>query len=241
MVMPAPIAASSTDRNRTFRPDIEGLRAIAVMLVLLDHAGLSQFSGGYVGVDVFFVLSGFLITGLLLKEARETGGISIQRFYARRARRLLPAATLVLIVTVVLSYEVFGQLRANRVAEDARWAALFASNFRSIQQGTDYLGAQQEPSPLQHFWSLAVEEQFYFVWPLLILLLASVAKGISVRLKLGVALSLMIVASVAYSVRLTAVDHTTAYFSPLPRASELAARCWRSSRPGFSEFRAGPA
>jgi peptidoglycan/LPS O-acetylase OafA/YrhL len=223
MVMPAPFAASSTDRNRTFRPDIEGLRAIAVMLVLLDHAGLSRFSGGYVGVDVFFVLSGFLITGLLLKEARETGGISIQRFYARRARRLLPAATLVLIVTVVLSYEVFGQLRANRVAEDARWAALFASNFRSIQQGTDYLGAQQEPSPLQHFWSLAVEEQFYFVWPLLILLLASVAKGISVRLKLGVALSLMIVASVAYSVRLTAVDHTTAYFSPLPRASELAA------------------
>ncbi len=82
-----------------------------------------------------------------------------------------------LIVTVLLGYQVFGQLRANRVAEDARWAALFASNFRSIQQGTDYLGAQQEPSPLQHFWSLAVEEQFYFVWPLLILLLASVGEG----------------------------------------------------------------
>ncbi len=96
----APVAASSTDRNRTFRPDIEGLRAIAVLLVLLDHAGLAQVSGGYVGVDVFFVLSGFLITGLLLKEVRETDGISIQRFYARRARRLLPAATLVLIVTV---------------------------------------------------------------------------------------------------------------------------------------------
>jgi peptidoglycan/LPS O-acetylase OafA/YrhL len=213
----------SSDRTRTFRPDIEGLRAIAVLLVLLDHAGLSQVSGGYVGVDVFFVLSGFLITGLLLKEVRETGGISIQRFYARRARRLLPAATFVLIVTVVLSYEVFGQLRANRVAEDARWAALFASNFRFIQQGTDYLGAQQDPSPLQHFWSLAVEEQFYFVWPLLILLLASVAKGISIRLKLGVALSLIIATSFSYSVQLTAVDRTTAYFSPLPRASELAA------------------
>ena len=109
------------------------------------------------------------------------------------------------------------------MAEDARWTALFASNFRSIQQGTDYLGAQQEPSPLQHFWSLAVEEQFYLVWPLLILLLASVAKGISVRLKLGVALTLIIAASFAYSVQLTAVDRTTAYFSPLPRASELAA------------------
>jgi peptidoglycan/LPS O-acetylase OafA/YrhL len=215
--------AAPPDRNRTFRPDIEGLRAIAVLLVLLDHAGLAQVSGGYVGVDVFFVLSGFLITGLLLKEVRETGGISIGHFYARRARRLLPAATLVLIVTVLLSYEVFGQLRANRVAEDARWTALFASNFRSIQQGTDYLGAQQEPSPLQHYWSLAVEEQFYLVWPLLILLLATVAKGIPVRLKLGVALTLIIGASFAYSVHLTAVDRTTAYFSPLPRASELAA------------------
>ncbi len=223
MVIPARVAGASADRNRTFRPDIEGLRAIAVLLVLLDHAGLAQVSGGYVGVDVFFVLSGFLITGLLLKEAQETGGISIGRFYARRARRLLPAATLVLIVTVLLSYQVFGQLRANHVAEDARWAALFSSNFRSIQQGTDYLGAQQEPSPLQHFWSLAVEEQFYFVWPLLILLLATVAKGISMRLKLGVALTLMIVASFAYSVHLTSVDRTTAYFSPLPRASELAA------------------
>lgn len=223
MAIPAFRAATSPDRNRTFRPDIEGLRAIAVLLVLLDHAGLSQVSGGYIGVDVFFVLSGFLITGLLLKETQETGRISIGRFYARRARRLLPASTLVLIVTVILSYEVFGQLRANRVAEDARWAALFASNFRSIQLGTDYLGAQQEPSPLQHFWSLAVEEQFYFVWPLLILLLATVAKGISMRLKLGVALGLMIAASLAYSIHLTTVDHTTAYFSPLPRASELAA------------------
>ncbi len=223
MVTPASFAAASPDRNRVYRPDIEGLRAIAVILVLLDHAGLAQVSGGYVGVDVFFVLSGFLITGLLLKEARETGSISIGSFYARRARRLLPAATLVLIVTVLLSYEVFGQLRANRVAEDARWAALFASNLRSIQQGTDYLGAQQEPSPLQHFWSLAVEEQFYFVWPLLILLLVSVGKGIPIRLKLGVTLSLMIAASFAYSVHLTSVDRTTAYFSPLPRASELAA------------------
>ncbi|MCO5223642.1 MAG: acyltransferase, partial [Thermomicrobiales bacterium] len=221
--LPASFATPLPDRNRTFRPDIEGLRAIAVILVLLDHAGLARFSGGYVGVDVFFVLSGFLITGLLMTEAGETGTISIGRFYARRARRLLPAATLVLIVTVLLSYQVFGQLRANRVAEDARWAALFASNFRFIQQGTDYLGSQQEPSPLQHFWSLAVEEQFYVVWPLLILLLASIAKGISMRLKLGVALTLMIATSFAYSVHLTAVDRTTAYFSPLPRASELAA------------------
>jgi peptidoglycan/LPS O-acetylase OafA/YrhL len=169
------------------------------------------------------VFSGFLITGLLLKEVRGTGGISIGRFYARRARRLLPAATLVLVVTVLLGYQVFGQLRANRIAEDAQWSALFGSNFRVIRQGTDYLRAQQEPSPLRHFWSLAVEEQFYFAWPLLILLLASVAKGVSIRLKLGIALTVMIAASFAYSVHLTSADRTTAYFSPLPRASELAA------------------
>jgi peptidoglycan/LPS O-acetylase OafA/YrhL len=219
--------ASSTparpDRNRTFRPDIEGLRAIAVVMVLLDHAGLALLSGGYVGVDVFFVLSGFLITGLLLKEVGETGGISLGHFYARRARRLLPAATLVLLATVVGAYQVFGEMRANSVAEDARWSALFGANFRFIEQGTDYLGAQQEPSPLQHFWSLAVEEQFYFVWPLLIMLLAAVARGVSMRLKLGIALVAMIAASFAYSVYLTEIDRTTAYFSPLPRASELAA------------------
>ncbi len=221
--VPAASAAPAPDRNRVFRPDIEGLRAIAVILVLLDHAGLALVSGGYVGVDVFFVLSGFLITGLLLKEVNQTGGVSLGKFYARRARRLLPASTLVLIVTVLLGYQVFGQLRANRVAEDAQWSAVFLSNFRFIQQGTDYLGAQQEPSPLQHFWSLAVEEQFYLVWPLLIMALAMVARGVSMRLKLGVALTAMIAASFAYSVHLTTVDRTTAYFSPLPRASELAA------------------
>ena len=108
---------SSPPPERTFRPDIEGLRAIAVLLVVLDHAGLAAFSGGYVGVDVFFVLSGFLITGILLKEHERTGAISLPRFYARRARRLLPAGSLVLVVTVLASYVALGDSRANRVAD----------------------------------------------------------------------------------------------------------------------------
>ena len=105
----------NTGAERTFRPDIEGLRAVAVLLVLLDHAGLAFLSGGYIGVDVFFVLSGFLITGILLKEQERSGRISLPRFYARRARRLLPAGSLVLVVTVLASYLYLGESRANRV------------------------------------------------------------------------------------------------------------------------------
>lgn len=210
-------------QDRSFRPDVEGLRAIAVLLVLLDHAGLAAISGGYVGVDVFFVLSGFLITGLLLKEHERDGGVSLTRFYARRARRLLPAGSLVLVATVIGSYLYLGESRANRVAEDARWATLFASNFRFLQQGTNYLDAQLPPSPLQHFWSLAVEEQFYAVWPALIILLAAFGKSVPLRLKLGVALSGVITASLLWSIHQTTTDGTAAYFSPFPRACELGA------------------
>jgi peptidoglycan/LPS O-acetylase OafA/YrhL len=209
--------------DRKFRPDVEGLRAIAVVMVLLDHAGLAALSGGYVGVDVFFVLSGFLITGLLLKEQEHNARLSVAHFYARRARRLLPAGSLVLVATVLAAYHYLGTSRANRVAEDARWSALFASNFRFIQQGTNYLDAQLPPSPLQHFWSLAVEEQFYAVWPALIILVAAFAKGVPLRLKLGVVLTAVIGASLLWSMHQTEVNGTAAYFSPLPRACELGA------------------
>lgn len=208
---------------RSFRPDIEGLRAVAVLLVLFDHAGLALFRGGYVGVDVFFVLSGFLITGLLLKEVEQNGRVSLTQFYARRARRLLPASTLVIIVTVIASYIYLGDNRANRVAEDARWSALFASNLRFIEQGTNYLDAQLPPSPLQHFWSLAVEEQFYAVWPALIILVSLVAKRVPFRIRLGIMLSVIIAGSFIWSIHQTETDGTTAYFSPFTRANELAA------------------
>jgi peptidoglycan/LPS O-acetylase OafA/YrhL len=209
--------------ERAFRPDIEGLRAFAVLLVLFNHAGVPFLRGGYIGVDVFFVLSGFLITGLLVRELEQTGSISLLNFYARRARRLLPAGTLVLVATVIASYRYLGASRADRVAEDARWAALFASNIRFIRTGTDYLGSQLPPSPLQHFWSLAVEEQFYAVWPALILLLSLGPKRLPIRFRLGVALLAIIGASLLWSIHQTRVDGTTAYFSPLTRASELGA------------------
>ncbi len=109
--------------ERKFRPDIEGLRAVAVGLVVLGHARVPGFEGGYIGVDVFFVLSGFLITGLLLRERASTGSISMAGFYARRARRILPAASIVLVVTVLASYEWLGFLRGAEIAEDGKWLA----------------------------------------------------------------------------------------------------------------------
>ena len=155
-----------------FRPDLEGLRAIAVTLVLLYHAAVPGFGGGYVGVDVFFVLSGFLITGLLLRELETTGGISLASFYARRLRRLLPAVALLIVVTVVVSVAVLPPLRAGEVAADGVAASLYASNLRFALQATDYLQSELAPSPLLHLWSLGVEEQFYLFWPALVLLVA---------------------------------------------------------------------
>ena len=157
--------------NPGFRQDIQGLRALAVLLVILDHARIGPFHGGFVGVDVFFVISGFLITGLLVSEAERTGRASLLGFYARRARRILPAATLVIVATVVASTYFLSAVEANGVIEDAVWATFFAANFKFARDGTDYFQNDTPPSPLQHYWSLSVEEQFYLVWPLLVLLL----------------------------------------------------------------------
>ena len=148
-----------------FRPDIEGMRAVAVGLVLLYHGFHAPFTGGFVGVDVFFVISGFLITNLLLHEKARNGRISISRFYARRVRRILPAATLVVLATVFVTYYRLGFIAGNQIADDAKWTAVFTANIHFGLLGTDYLGSKLPPSPLQHMWSLGVEEQFYLVWP----------------------------------------------------------------------------
>src|SRR5919197_5057379 len=151
------------------RDDIQGLRAVAVLLVVLDHAGVPFLRGGYVGVDVFFVLSGFLITGLLLSEAARRGSVSIGGFYARRARRIIPAAALTLLVTDVAAHHLLNFVRARQVISDSVWAAAFGANVH-FAQGTDYFARGQPPSPLLHFWTLSVEEQFYLVWPALLAL-----------------------------------------------------------------------
>ena len=211
----APPAAASNG----FRPDLEGLRAVAVVLVLLYHAAVPGFGGGYVGVDVFFVLSGFLITGLLVREARATGTISLPAFYARRARRLLPASALVLLVTVAASALVLPPLRVPDVAGDAAAAALYVSNIRFAVQATDYLQAELAPSPILHFWSLGVEEQFYLFWPAIVLLVA--ARRPRPELVIGVVAAAISVASFGLALWWTEANAPWAFFSLPTRAWEL--------------------
>src|SRR5438094_247068 len=144
--------------GREFRPDIEGLRAVAVLAVVLFHAGVPGVSGGFVGVDVFFVISGFLITGLLWRDVQSTGTVRLLRFYGARARRLLPAAILVLVVTVLAATWLLPPLTTRSVQGDAVASALYVGNYRLALRGTDYLAADTAPSPFQHYWSLGVEE-----------------------------------------------------------------------------------
>nr|WP_268245150.1 SGNH hydrolase domain-containing protein [Couchioplanes caeruleus] len=153
---------------------MEGMRAIAVTLVVLSHAGMATLAGGYVGVDVFFVISGFLITTLLLKELDRTGTISLSGFYARRAVRLLPASALVLVATLAGAWFWLPSTRFHSISLDGLFATFYGINWRLADEGVDYLNADAAPSPLQHFWSLAVEEQFYLVWPLLMLIYAAI-------------------------------------------------------------------
>ncbi|MEU4688558.1 acyltransferase family protein [Actinoplanes sp. NPDC023714] len=181
-------ATSSKPRSHPgFRPDIEGMRAIAVTLVVLSHAGLAALAGGYVGVDVFFVISGFLITTLLLKELGRTGTVSLTGFYARRAIRLLPASAVVLVATLAGAWFWLPSTRFPTISLDALFATFYGINWRLADEGVQYLNADAAPSPLQHFWSLAVEEQFYLVWPLLILIYA-VLRARSRRAKVRVAI-----------------------------------------------------
>ncbi|MFB7476888.1 acyltransferase family protein [Kitasatospora sp. NPDC056184] len=160
---PAPRAAG-------FRPDIEGLRAVAVLAVLAFHAAVPGLAGGFVGVDVFLVISGYLITGLLLREATTTGRIRLGEFFSRRARRLLPSAAIVLGAVALVGAWLTVPLRRADLEYDVLAAAFSVGNWRFVAQQTDYLAAGRDESPLLHFWSLAVEEQFYLVWgPLLAL------------------------------------------------------------------------
>jgi peptidoglycan/LPS O-acetylase OafA/YrhL len=221
-----------------FRSDVEGFRAVAVSLVLLYHAHFLRLRGGYVGVDVFFVLSGFLITRLLVdaastpKPARQV----LLQFYARRIRRLLPLSSVVLLVTLWSSYHWLGFLRGNSVARDTRWSSAFLANIHFARVGTDYLGSQSLPSPIQHFWSLAVEEQFYFVWPALVLLLVRSVRPASRQRTLRYAFGAIAALSFLWCVYQTRTNGTWAYFSPATRTWELAVgalvavEAWRFAR-----------
>jgi peptidoglycan/LPS O-acetylase OafA/YrhL len=217
------------NRKPRHRDDVQGLRAVAVLLVALGHAGVGFLKGGFVGVDVFFVLSGYVITGLLLAEALRRRFVSLGEFYFRRARRILPAATLTLVVTDFAAYRLLNIVRAKQYLQDSIPSALFAANIHFSAIGTDYFAQGQPPSAFQHFWSLAVEEQFYLVWPALFIL----ALGMSfrrfadrprrIRKRALLVLVLTIAgASLLFSVLDTPGHPAAAYLSTLARAWELA-------------------
>ena len=151
-----------------YRPYLDGLRCIAVYLVVAFHAGLARFSGGFIGVDVFFVLSGFLVTRILLGDLVGAGRVDFRRFYSRRFRRILPAAAVMLLVTAVAYVIVASPLQAFIAVSDLRAAFLYFANWHFIHLATDYFATNVNSSPVLHFWSLAVEEQFYLTWPLLL-------------------------------------------------------------------------
>ena len=214
-----------------FRPDIEGLRAVAVVAVVLFHADVPGVGGGFVGVDVFFVISGFLITGLLWREANTTGTVGLRRFYGARARRLLPASATVGVVTAIASAALLPPLQARTVMGDGIASALYVSNYRFILQGVDYF-ASHTASPFQHYWSLGVEEQFYLVWPALILGTAWLirrarrrnrAQATSSQRPYLVVLALVAAVSFALSLAVTYWAPFVAFFSLPTRAWQLAA------------------
>lgn len=227
------------DRDGRYRPDLEGLRAVAVLLVLLYHARITGFRGGYVGVDVFFVLSGFFITGVIDRELRRTGRFNITTFYARRARRLLPAAAVVLLATLAASILILPSFEIRSVSADIASAGVYASNLRFGVQANDYFNATATPSPVLHFWSLSLEEQFYLFWPAALLAARRLPLGPTDRSRLSAAIVIMGILSLAGGVWLTGVNQPWAFFLLPTRAWELAIGGLIAVR--FHEVRALPA
>ncbi|MFD8786359.1 acyltransferase family protein [Kitasatospora sp. NPDC059599] len=215
----ATVAETGPPRRRAaFRPDIEGLRGIAVLSVLAFHSAVPGLTGGYVGVDVFFVISGFLITGLLTNRP-----LGLWDFAARRARRILPAAATVLVATAVAGGALLDPLRGTDLARDLIAAAGQFANWRFVGRQTDYLAAEQAPSPLQHFWSLGVENQFYLLWGVLLLGLARYLHGR--RRTLAITLTTLGIGGVSLvlCLRWTQTSAPLAYFSTGSRLWEFAA------------------
>ncbi len=215
---------TSSDRISGFRPDIEGLRAVAVIFVLLYHISSDVLPGGFVGVDIFFVISGFLITGLLVRELERDSRISLLNFYARRAKRLLPAAGIILVVAAAISLIFLPVIDRSVFGYDIIFSSVYLANWQFAARNVDYLAEDISPSPVQHFWSLAVEEQYYIVWPILLVLVGWIVRRrkLSIRPVMAACLLTIALPSFAWSVYETANNQSAAFFVTATRMWELA-------------------
>ncbi|MFV0306516.1 MAG: acyltransferase family protein [Desertimonas sp.] len=214
----APAAGAETS-SLGYRPELDGLRGLAVVAVVVYHLDRSWLPGGYLGVDVFFTLSGFLITGILLAD-HEGGRVRLSRFWTRRARRLLPASLLV-VLTVALWLSTQDDLVASTRRGDVLASLFQVQNWRLIATGESYFEGFAAPSPLRHFWSLAIEEQFYLVWPLLCAVLLRWGR----RTLASVAAALGVASVVVMALRFDAADPSRAYYGTDSRIHQLLVGC----------------
>ncbi|MGI9823142.1 acyltransferase family protein [Agromyces sp. Marseille-Q5079] len=216
----------TTQPRNDLRPEIQSLRALAVLAVVLYHLWPAQLPGGFVGVDVFFVVSGFLITSHLLREVNKDGTIRLGTFWARRAKRLLPAALTVLFACVIATIVFVPQYLWTQFLNEATAATLYVENWLLYANSVDYLAAENVASPVQHFWSLSVEEQFYIALPLIIVVTLALLRRSAVGTRvaaLGAVLGTITVLSFAYSTWLTFNAPSESYFSTISRAWEFGA------------------
>ena len=217
----APLSGAAPAARPKKRMDLQGLRALAVGLVILNHA-FDWPVGGFVGVDIFFVISGFLMTSLLYREYERTGTIKFFAFYRRRIRRLIPASATVIVATLIGAFALYGSGRLISTAWDGLASLFFVSNWRFAALATDYFAQGAATSPLQHYWSLSLEEQYYLVWPVAVLVLAVLAAG-NRRPRVTAALMTFVITAALFlvSVQLTTADTATAYFITPARLWEL--------------------
>ena len=217
-----------TQNSWGYRPALDGTRTIAVYLVVLFHAGMSTFAGGFIGVDLFFVLSGYLVTNVIVSEMENTGAIRLRRFYARRVRRLLPASVVV-IVTIALLWVLVAPLTERLgLINDARSALLYYANWHFLIQDQDYFAAAGAESPFVHFWSLAIEEQFYVVYPLILIGLVRLRSRVSEPwrgLMVPGGLAALFAASLTLQILWSQINATHAYYGTDARLYQLLAGC----------------
>lgn len=224
---PTPAAPGATTTRR-FLPEVQALRALAVALVVIYHLRPDVLPGGYIGVDVFFVISGFLITGHMIREARATGRLRLGHFWANRARRILPASLLVVAVVLLTAPVLLPVTNLNEIGRQGLASVLYVQNWALVGNAVDYLASETADTPFQHFWSLAVEEQFYILWPLVVLGAAVVARRSrrgprALTAALLVAFGVLVVASFAWNLISVNAEDPAAYFATTTRLWELGA------------------